>query len=174
MAGCGADTDRTSGFSYTNRAPTEYWERGDSNAKQVVKVESGDTVVVDIDGDETTVKLIGISAPHQDSSDDREECLGKKSTEYLRSLLTDKSVLVFYQKGQPRTDGDGNTRASLKEIGPNGRYVATEQVRAGWASRITEPLNSIDVNHDEMSMQSDAEKGARQQQVGMWNPDLCR
>ena len=170
-AGCDAGEP---GDGSTQSSPSAaYWERGDPNAKRVLKVESGDTVSVDIDGDETTVKLIGISAPDKDSSDAREKCLGKKSTEHLQSLLADKSVLVFYQEGQPRTDRDGNTRASLKEIGPNGRYAATEQLSAGWASRITEPSNGIDVIHGEMFMQTDAQNAARQHQVGMWNPDLC-
>ena len=176
VAGCGADWDRTSGYSYTNRPPSETAVLGRVNldAKRVVEVISGDTIVVDVDGVDTTIKIIGIRAPDPESSDDRERCLGKKSAEHLRSALGDYGVELSFNEGQPRTDKDGNTRAQVTAPLELSDYVGMEQIRAGWATRITSPPRTPDSIHPEMFMQMTAEDEARAKQMGIWDPDLCR
>lgn len=175
-AGCGGDWDRTSGYSYTNRPPSETAVLGrvDLDAKRVVEVISGDTIVVDVDGVDTTIKIIGIKAPDAESSDDRERCLGKKSAEHLRSALGDYGVKLSFNEGQPRTDKDGHTRAQLTAPLELSDYVGMEQIRAGWATRITSPPRTPDSIHPEMFMQMTAEDEARAQQVGVWDPQQCR
>jgi micrococcal nuclease len=176
MTGCGGDWDRTSGYSYTNRPPSEKWslERIDAEAEPVVEVVSGDTVVVDLDGVPTTIKIIGIEAPDTTSLDDRERCLGEKSAEHLRSVLPETGVRVQYQDGQPRTDGEGNTRAHLTGFMTISSSVAVEQLTPGWVRRISDPADAMNSIHDGMHMQIDAEKLARAAQVGIWDPDECR
>lgn len=176
LAGCGGDWDRTSGYSYTNRPPSEtvVLERIDPEAKPVVQVVSGDTVVVDLNGVETTIKIIGIEAPDATSSDNRERCLAQKSAEHLKSVLPETGVRVHYQDGQPRTDGQGNTRAHLTGRMTASSSVAVEQLTTGWARRILDPADAMNSIHDGMHMQTDAENSARAAQVGIWDPDECR
>jgi endonuclease YncB( thermonuclease family) len=176
MTGCGGDWDRTSGYSYTNRPPTEsvVLERIDPEARPVVQVVSGDTVVVDLDGVKTAIKIIGIEAPDAKSSDDRERCLAEKSAEHLKSVLPDTGVRVHYQDGQPRTDAQGNTRAHLTGRMTLSSSVAVEQLTPGWARRVSDPADAMNSIHDGMHMQIDAEKSARAAQVGVWDPDECR
>lgn len=176
VAGCGGDRDRTSGYSYTNRPPSEtvVFGRGDLDAKRVVEVISGDTVVLDVDGVDTTIKIIGIKAPDHESSDDRERCLGKKSAEHLRSALGNNGVEIFFHEGQPRTDKDGNTRAALTAPFGLSDHVGAEQIRAGWATRIKSPPRTPDSIHPEMFMQMTAEDEARARGVGVWDPQQCR
>ena len=60
---------------------------------EVVWVSDGDTIICNIDGKETTVRLIGIDAPesvHHNQALNTEE--GKKASDYLKKLLTGKTV----------------------------------------------------------------------------------
>ncbi|CAM3285007.1 hypothetical protein WIMU106979_24715 [Williamsia muralis] len=149
-------------------------ERIDPEAKPVVEVVSGDTVVVDLDGVETTIKVIGIEAPDAKSSNERERCLAEKSAEHLKSVLPETGVRVQYQDGQPRIDGQGNTRAHLTGRMTISSSVAVEQLTSGWARRISDPADAMNSIHDGMHMQTDAENSARVAQVGVWDPDECR
>lgn len=148
--------------------------RVDLDAKRVVAVVSGDTLVVDVDGVDTTIKIIGIRAPDPKSSDDRERCLGKKSAEHLRSSLGDSGVKLFFEPTQPRTDKDGNTRAQLTAPLELSDFVGVEQIRSGWATRIADPPRTPDSIHVEMFMQMSAEDEAQQKRAGVWDPRLCQ
>lgn len=150
-----------------------YWERVDLDARPVTRVISGDKLAVDIDGDETTIKIIGIRAPDPNSPDSRQRCLARLSTDHLREILGGLDVSVRYEEGQPRTDGDGNTRAQLAAPLANGQSVGVEQVRSGWAARITDSKSYDDSMHSEMYLQTDAEEEARRNQAGIWNPGIC-
>ncbi len=64
---------------------------------RVLWVADGDTVVLDIDGTETSVRLIGIDAPesvHWDESRNVPE--GKVSSDYLKKMLKGKKVYLEY------------------------------------------------------------------------------
>ncbi len=52
--------------------------------------------------------------------------------------------------------------------------VAVEQLTTGWARKISDPADAMNLIHDGMHMQTDAEKSARAAQVGIWDPDECR
>jgi endonuclease YncB( thermonuclease family) len=180
MAGCGSsgDPDADTAVDYIGGSPgpSESIVLGRENldAKRVVEVISGDTVVVDVDGVETTIKIIGIRAPDPESSDDRERCLGKKSAEHLRSSLGANGVEIMFNEGQPRTDKDGNTRAHLAAPFELSSSVGVEQIRAGWATRIASPPRTPDSIHSEMFGQTTAEEEARAQRVGIWDPGQCQ
>lgn len=154
---------------------SRYWERVDLDARPVVKVVSGDTLIVDLDEGETTIKILGIRAPDLNSSDHRERCLGRLSSEHLKEMVGDAEVSVRYEDSQPRTDNEGNTRAHLAaQLATTGQSVGVEQVRSGWAIRRTDLKRYDDAMHSQMYMQADAEEEARQNQVGIWNPSTCR
>ncbi len=66
---------------------------------EVVWVSDGDTIICKIDGQEVTVRLIGIDAPesvHSNPDLNTEE--GKIASEYLKNLLTGKTVGLEYDK----------------------------------------------------------------------------
>lgn len=79
-------------------------------AYEVLRVVDGDTIIVDIDGSETTVRMIGIDAPesvHPDASRNSES--GKIASEFTAELLTGKQVYLEYDR--ERTDSYGRTLA---------------------------------------------------------------
>ena len=113
---------------------------------KVLWVADGDTVVLDIDGTETSVRLIGIDAPesvHWDESRNIPE--GRVSSDYLKKMLKGKKVYLEYDSQlldkYDRTlayvwmDGDGGERVMVQDrilsdgmaqtlvIRPNVRYT---------------------------------------------------
>lgn len=74
---------------------------------KLVRVVDGDTIVVDIEGDEYKVRLIGVNTPesvHPDSSKNTEE--GIASSEYTKNLLSNVQE-VYLQKDISETDRYG-------------------------------------------------------------------
>lgn len=79
---------------------------------KVVRVVDGDTVIADINGEETRIRLIGIDTPESVAP----EVSGKENTEegtevsdYVKSLLDGKKVFLEYDVS--RTDQYGRTLA---------------------------------------------------------------
>ena len=76
----------------------------------VVWVSDGDTIICKMDGSEVTVRLIGIDAPesvHHNPAFNTDE--GKASSEYLKNLLTGKTVGLEFD--QEKVDRYGRTLA---------------------------------------------------------------
>jgi len=64
-----------------------------SNTYKVIRVVDGDTFVVDFNGTEEKVRLIGIDTPESVHPDaDRNSAAGVTASDYTKSLLTGKSV----------------------------------------------------------------------------------
>lgn len=101
---------------------------------EVVRVVDGDTVVLNIEGKNEKVRLIGIDAPesvHPDSRKNTEE--GRKASEYLAGLLDGESVYMTLDAEETDSygrilaylwDGDGNM-INLKIVGDGYAQVYT-------------------------------------------------
>ena len=77
---------------------------------EVVKVIDGDTIIVDIDGEEVRVRLIGVDTPESVSTDESKNTAeGKEASEYTTEQLTGKPVYLEYDEGL--TDTYGRTLA---------------------------------------------------------------
>ena len=129
---------------------------------EVVRVVDGDTIIVDLDGKDTRIRLIGIDTPesvHPDKSKNSEE--GIIASDFTKELLTGEKVYLEYDIEKidqyDRTlayvylaDGETMVNALLVEEGyattmtvqPNSKYADTfyelqkearEQGRGFWA-----------------------------------------
>lgn len=79
-------------------------------AYEVLYVKDGDTFVVNIAGEEITVRLIGVDAPesvHRDENKNTEE--GKVASAWMKELLQDADIYLEYDKD--RQDDYGRTLA---------------------------------------------------------------
>lgn len=79
----------------------------------VVRVIDGDTIVVDIDGEQSKVRLIGIDTPESVASEDylnktgkQNTIEGKKSSDFTKEILKDYPY-VYLQKDVSETDKYG-------------------------------------------------------------------
>lgn len=99
---------------------------GDDRAT-VVHVIDGDTIVADLSGTETTVRLLNIDTPETKHPDKPDQCLGPEATELTKSLLApgDKIELAY---DVSRLDPYGRTLAGVYK---NGGLVNAEIAAAG-------------------------------------------
>lgn len=81
----------------------------------LVRVVDGDTLVVDIDGEESKIRLIGINTPESVASKEYLDKTGKENTtegkqasEWVKNLLKDNPTL-YLQKDTSETDKYGRT-----------------------------------------------------------------
>jgi micrococcal nuclease len=123
----------------------------------VVNVPDGDSLVVEIDGAERRVRLIGVNAPEYD------ECFGERSAAGLRELVDGERVAIITDV-EP-TDQYGRL---LGYVFVGETFVNEEIVWRGWAlARSYEPNTARRETIDAAGLD------AREQQRGMWAPESC-
>lgn len=127
----------------------------------VVRVVDGDTIIVDIDGDETRVRLIGIDTPesvHPDDTLNSER--GKIASDFTSELLTGKQVYLEY--GEEKTDKYGRTLAYV--FLSDKTMVEEELLRSGMAEVLTIEPNSKYASYFEC-----IEDEAKRNRSGFWS-----
>ena len=150
---------------------------------QVVRVKDGDTLVVNVGGQDEDVRLIGVDTPEKFESDklyrddddsplsaDEIQALGAGASRFAEDLLEGETV--YLEPGAEPRDRYGRLLAYLYLTDPEGdwtfgdetfRQVNLELVRAGWADALTVPPNDVYQGDFE-----DAADAARRAGAGMW------
>lgn len=127
----------------------------------VVRTVDGDTIVLDIDGKEKTVRLIGVDAPesvHPDQARNTDD--GKAAAEWLSEYLSGKQVYIEY--GMDPTDDYGRTLAYVY-MDDGSTMIQEELLRAGYAATMKiQPNTKYAVRFDK------DEQEAQSNQVGLW------
>ncbi len=96
---------------------------------EVLRVVDGDTIGVEIEGEYTRIRFIGINAPEDDGVDED----GKEATEFLTDLLRNNEV--YFQYDEELLDQYGRTLAYVYLA--DGTNVNFAIVDAGYASPMT-------------------------------------
>ncbi|MGF1666151.1 MAG: lamin tail domain-containing protein [Acidimicrobiia bacterium] len=120
----------------------------------VIHVDDGDSLIVELDGREERVRLLGINAP------ERDECLGDVSRQALENL--EGEVVALGLEAEPRDQFDRLLAHVFTEDG----YVNLAQVQTGLAIVISGDHAFI----DELT---DAQDTAESAAAGLWSPDVC-
>ena len=127
----------------------------------VVRVVDGDTIIVDIDGAETRVRIIGIDTPesvHPDDTLNSER--GKVASDYTSALLTGKQVYLEY--GEEKTDKYGRTLAYV--FLSDKTMIEAELLKNGMAEVMTIEPNSKYASYFEC-----IEDEAKRNRSGFWS-----
>ena len=166
LASCGAatsesDTAASSSTSEstttTSVAPETETPTPAADGARVVDVVDGDTIRVEVAGEQESVRLIGINAA------ERGECLSDEATERLQDLVAGQTVELVVD----RTDRDLYGRL-LRHVEVEGVDVGAELVRSGLALARDYPPDTS--RSDEYSA---AQRTAEEAGVGMWAADAC-
>lgn len=150
---------------------------------EVVRISDGDTVRIVLNGQEESVRLIGIDTPEKFSSakltrDAKASplsvaeirALGEQASAYTERLLVGGEVYV--QQGTQARDRYGRLLAYLYVRDPQGEWeiegehftqLNLELARAGWADPLTIPPN-VDFADDYLAAVQEARNAGR----GMW------
>jgi micrococcal nuclease len=157
-------------------SPTPKWSTATSEATltasseakfyPVIRVVDGDTLVVDIDGKNKTVRLIGINSPEVNDPRKPVECFGHEASNKAKETLTGKKVRLEVDLTQGDRDKYGRLlRYVFLEDGTNFNQLMIEQ---GYAFEYT--------YHFPYRYQKEfkqAQKKAEEEGRGLWEEGRC-
>ncbi|MCX7616137.1 MAG: lamin tail domain-containing protein [Patescibacteria group bacterium] len=131
----------------------------------VSRVIDGDTIVLE---NNQVVRYLGIDAP-EFSEEEKSECLGKEARDFNVSLVLGKKV--FLKKNTTSSQDKDNFGRLLRyvylESSPS-KSINQMIIEAGLAYSY-----NFNHPHDLEDVFEDVEKGARQNQKGIWSPNKC-
>ncbi len=123
----------------------------------VIRVPDGDSLVIEVNGAEERLRIIGINAPESD------ECLGPESRDALRALVSERVVWIAADE-EPLDQYD----RLLRYVWVDDIFVNRHQVEQGMAISRGFPPNVM--LQDSLD---DAEDRAVAGELGIWNPTAC-
>jgi micrococcal nuclease len=131
----------------------------------VNSVTDGDTIRVDVDGEEYPLRYIGIDAPEPDASDPTIKGWADAATAANRALIEGKEV--YLERDVSDTDQFDRLLRHVWFVGPDGDWVLAnlELVQRGFAEAKTFPP---DDKYASLLMQ--AQESAKTASIGLWAP----
>lgn len=129
----------------------------------IESVIDGDTVRVELDGEEVTVRVLGIDTPEVEGYRD-EECWGPEAAEYAGELLADQTVHVFTDPGHDEYDQYDRLLAYL--VTDDNMNYSVQAVSDGMARYYHIPDNPVSLHN----VLQAAEGAARSEELGLWGP----
>ena len=123
----------------------------------VVHVDDGDSIIVELDGADHRVRLIGINAP------ERDECQGPDARRSLTDLIEGRQV--FLETDVEDTDQFGRL---LRYVWDGDTLINAEMARLGLA--IARPFEP---NTTRQNALGEAEQAARSEGLGIWDRTAC-
>jgi micrococcal nuclease len=124
-------------------------------------VVDGDTVVVDLNGREETLRLIGVDTPETVDPDQPPECFGPEASSHTKSLLPPGTEVRLSRDVEARDRYD--RLLVYVERAEDGLFVNLDLVAGGWADDYPFPPN---VAHERDF--AVAASTARRQDLGLW------
>ena len=140
---------------------------------KVVRVVDGDTFVVNMDGTNSTVRLIGLDTPETVDPRKPVQCFGREASDKARTILTGKQVMLEFDSSQGTYDKYGRVlayaflpaQAGLPADDTNFNEI---MIREGFAHEYTYSLP-----YTYQSEFKAAEAEARAHKRGLWHSDAC-
>ncbi len=102
----------------------------------VVRVIDGDTIVVKLDGKDTTVRLIGVDTPETKHPQKPVQYYGKEAARFTGNLLKGEKVYLGRDPQQGKYDRYGRALAYVYRY-PDGLFVNAEIIRQGYGHAYT-------------------------------------
>lgn len=133
---------------------------------EVVRVSDGDTFSVSIDGKKETIRAIGINTPETVDPRRPVECFGKEASEYAKKLLQNKRVRLEADPSQQNRDR--YDRILRYAYTADGIFFNLKMIEDGYAYEYT-----YDTVYAYQKQFIEAEKKAREEKRGLWNPQTC-
>lgn len=133
---------------------------------KVVRVVDGDTIVIDLDGTPTKVRLIGLDTPETVDPRKPVQAFGKEASAFTKKLLEGKSVSLEYD--QQKTDKYKRTLAYVY-LEVNGKRVCVNRhiIAEGYGFAYTK----YPFDQKRMDDHRAAEREARENKRGMWSDE---
>ena len=127
----------------------------------VIRVVDGDTVILDIDGNKSRVRLIGVDTPETVHPSKPVEYYGKEASQFTKNILNGEKVWYAHDTIGDKLDKYGRHLLYLYRA-PDGLFVNLEIIRQGYGHAYTRfPFSHMDAfrNHERL---------ARRAGKGLW------
>lgn len=126
----------------------------------------GDTLAIDLDGEETRVRLIGVDAPESVHPDqEKNSAEGKRASQFLKDLLISTDSHLYLEYDVQRTDAYGRTLAYVY-LSDGETMLQEELLRSGMATTLT-----IQPNCKYAERFYELYRSARESQVGLFSEE---
>lgn len=141
----------------------------DDNQNQyfrVVKVVDGDTIAVDMNGTDETIRMIGINTPETVDPRKPVECFGKEASNKAKELLSGQWVELESDASQGERGKYGRLLRYVKI--KNGLFYNLEIIKQGYAYEYT-----YNVPYKYQTEFKQAEDYAKNNKLGLWADGVC-
>lgn len=133
---------------------------------RVVSIVDGDTVVINKDGKDESVRMIGIDTPETVHPTKVVECFGKEASLKTKEWLEGRKVYLVVDEGEGERD---RYRRLLGYVfRDDGFFVNLELIRQGYAFEYT-----YDLPYKYQKEFIDAENDVRKAKRGLWEDGVC-
>ena len=134
---------------------------GDFNA-QVVRIVDGDTIqVIDSNGVNFKIRLLGIDTP------ELKQRFGYESSLSLKKIIDGKSVIIISKPEKNKPYTLGRYKRIIGKIILNGKDINLEMVQKGMAWHYKKYIKSQNV--EDRQSYNNAEQDARLNKIGLWS-----
>lgn len=132
----------------------------------VTKIIDGDTLLVNINDKEESVRLIGVDTPEIKDSLKPVQCFGKEASDRAKELMENKKVRLEVDTSQ--TDRDTYNRLLRYVYLENGTLVNKKLIEEGFGREYTYKIPyKFQVEFKE------TQKTAKNKKVGLWAENAC-
>ena len=132
----------------------------------VADVVDGDTLKVSLDGKTETLRLIGMDTPETVDPRKPVQCFGKEASNHARELLSGKSVRL--EADPTQGERDKYNRLLRYVYFEDGTSYNLTMIQDGYAHEYT-----YDTPYKYQAEYKQAEKYAREHNLGLWSPTSC-
>lgn len=136
------------------------------NPAKVTRVVDGDTLVIQMNGVEEKVRLIGINTPETVDPRRPVQCFGKEASNHMKDLANGKNVLIEFDETQQVRDSYGRLLAYVYL--EDGQMLNRKMIAEGYAYEYTY-LTPYKYQKEFKSLQT----FAKSSKYGLWGDDTC-
>lgn len=130
----------------------------------VVRVVDGDTIVVNVNGTNETVRLIGIDTPETKKPNTPVQPFGPEATEHMRALVAESGNTVQLTFDPSQGERDRYQRLLAYAASSTGKDFGEAQLAAGLAKEYT-----FRTAYAKQSAYKTAETQAKNARIGIWS-----
>lgn len=127
----------------------------------VVEIVDGDTIKVQRDNETETIRIIGIDTPETRDPRYPVQCFGEEATQRTKEILEGKTITLVTKEER------GTYGRLLAYIHVDSHDFGEQLIQEGYAFHYRK------YPHDRMSRYDEAEKHARDNDMGLWNESAC-
>jgi endonuclease YncB( thermonuclease family) len=133
----------------------------------VTKVIDGDTIMVEIDGLDKRVRLIGIDSPELVHPGKEIECFSREASNKMQELVSGKFVVLKSDPTQENEDKYGRLLRYVYTL--EGMDINFTMIEQGYAFEYTYVYP-----YEKQNIYKNAERYAKENKLGLWNPEYCQ